>query len=218
MIRLERVSKQFKTHGGSKHVLRDVTLEFPVGRNIGIFGMNGAGKSTLIKILAGAEAPDRGRIYRRGLVSFTLGFDSCFHHNLTGRENVKFIARVYGIDVRSMVEYVEWFAEIGSYFDMPLSTYSSGMRSKLAFGTCLAVDFDVYLIDEITEVGDSRFRTKALSEFRKKMMHADIILVSHNIDTIRAYCDMGAVLNDGRLELYDSLDDAMREYKELVGE
>jgi capsular polysaccharide transport system ATP-binding protein len=217
MIILDNVSKDFKTHSGRKAVLRDVSIAFPEGRNIGIFGLNGAGKSTLIKILSGAEAPDKGKVIRQGLVSFPLGFDSCMHHNLTGRENVKFIARVYGIDVDSMVEYVEWFAEIGSYFDMPLNTYSSGMRSKLAFGTCLAVDFDVYLIDEITEVGDSRFRRKAFTEFQKKMLHADIILVSHNIDTIRTYCDMGAVLSDGRLDLYDNLDDAMTHYKALVG-
>lgn len=217
MIVLDNVSKDFRTQSGRKTVLRNVSLAFPEGRNVGIFGLNGAGKSTLIKILAGAEAPDRGRVIRQGLVSFPLGFDSCFHHGLTGRENVKFISRVYGLDVEATVEYVEWFAEIGAYFDMPLSTYSSGMRSKVAFGTCLAVDFDVYLVDEITEVGDSRFRRKAFQEFQKKMLHADIILVSHNMDTIRTYCDVGAVLYDGDLTLYDSLDDAMLRYKALVG-
>lgn len=217
MIIFEGVSKDFKTHSGRKTVLRNVSIEFPVGRNIGIFGLNGAGKSTLIKILAGAEAPDRGRVVRRGLVSFPLGFDSCFHQSMTGRENVRFIARVYGLDVNQTIEYVQWFAEIDTYFDMPMSTYSSGMRSKLAFGTCLAVDFDVYLIDEITEVGDSRFRRKALQEFQKRALHADIILVSHNVDTIRNYCDMGAVLHDGSLTLFDKLEDAMVQYKSLAG-
>lgn len=217
MIIFEGVSKDFKTRNGRKTVLRDVTIEFPEGRNIGIFGLNGAGKSTLIKILAGAEAPDKGRVIRQGLVSFPLGFDSCFHHSMTGRENVRFIARVYGLNVDETVDYVQWFAEIGSYFDMPMNTYSSGMRSKLAFGTCLAVNFDVYLIDEITEVGDSRFRRKALQEFQKRVLHADIILVSHNIDTIRNYCDMGAVLHDGSLTLYNSLEGAMEHYKVLAG-
>ena len=217
MIILENVSKDFKTQSGRKTVLRDVSLEFPVGRNVGIFGLNGAGKSTLIKILAGAEAPDKGNIIRQGLGSFPLGFDSCLHQSLTGRENVKFISRIYGLDTKLLVAYVDWFSELGAYFDMPLSTYSSGMRSKLAFGICLAVDFDVYLIDEITEVGDTRFRNKAFSEFQKKMLHADIIMVSHNIDTIRTYCDMGAVLNDGNLDLYDNLGDAMHHYKMIIG-
>ena len=130
---------------------------------------------------------------------------------------LKFISRIYGLDTKLLVAYVDWFSELGAYFDMPLSTYSSGMRSKLAFGICLAVDFDVYLIDEITEVGDTRFRNKAFSEFQKKMLHADIIMVSHNIDTIRTYCDMGAVLNDGNLDLYDNLGDAMHHYKMIIG-
>ena len=214
MIRLSGVTKTYKMRGGlTKVVLNNVTAEFPTGRNVGVFGMNGAGKSTLIRVLSGAENPDRGKVIRGGLISFPLGFASVFHPDLTGRENVKFVARVYGLNVDDVAYYVEDFAELRSYFDNPVKTYSSGMLSKLAFGLSLAINFDVYLIDEITEVGDGRFRQKALKAFRERMMKSDLIIVSHNMDTIRDYCDMGAVLHDGKLEFFETISAALTRFK-----
>src|SRR3954471_270629 len=153
MIRLDRVSKAYRVRGGGrKVVLDDVSLTFEAGHNFGILGVNGAGKSTLIRLLAGSELPDHGVVQRHARVSFPLGFGGTFHGALSGRENVRFIARVYGANVRHIMRYVEDFAELDGYFDMPVNTYSAGMRARLAFGTCLAIDFEVYLIDEVTEI------------------------------------------------------------------
>jgi capsular polysaccharide transport system ATP-binding protein len=205
MITLDRVSKSYRIAAGRKTVLDDLSLVFEPGHNFGILGANGTGKSTLIRLLAGSEQPDRGRIRRDARVSFPLGFSGTFHGALSGRENVAFIARIYGARRRAVLDYVAAFAELDGYFDMPVNTYSSGMRARLAFATCLAIDFDVYLIDEITEIGDERFRRECAGAFRERMRHADIILVTHNRDTLRQYCDRGAVLAGGRLQLYDDI-------------
>ena len=143
-----------------EELARRVDLSVDAGSRIGVLGRNGAGKSTLIRLLAGSEMPDRGRVRRHARVSFPLRFGGTFHGTLSGRENVAFIARIYGAGVRYATRYVEEFAELDGYFDMPVNTYSAGMRARLAFGTCLAVDFDIYLIDEVTEIGDDRFRHK----------------------------------------------------------
>jgi capsular polysaccharide transport system ATP-binding protein len=134
------------------------------------------------------------------------------------RENVAFIARIYGAGRRPTARYVEEFAELGAYFDMPVNTYSDGMRARLAFGTCLAIEFDVYLIDEVTEIGDERFRQKCATAFRDRMQRSDIILVTHNSRTIRQYCDRGAVLANGRLDLYDDIAGALDRYQRLLAE
>jgi capsular polysaccharide transport system ATP-binding protein len=216
MIRLDGVSKAYRTHAGRRTVLDRVDASFAAGHNFGILGANGAGKSTLIRLIAGSEMPDRGVVRRRVRVSFPLGYGGTFHGALSGRENVRFIARVYGSDLRATSDYVQAFAELGEYFEMPVNTYSAGMRARLAFATCLAVDFDVYLIDEVTEIGDLRFRRKCAVAFRERMRRSDIILVTHNADTLRQYCDRGAILAAGRLTLYDDLDAALRAYDRMM--
>jgi len=218
MITLDRVSKVYRTRSGRKTVLDNVNVTFAAGHNFGILGMNGAGKSTLMRLLAGSEMPDRGAVRRYARVSFPLGFGGTFHGALSGRENVAFVARVYGAQMGTAVDYVEAFSELGEYFRMPVNTYSSGMRARLAFATCLAIDFDVYLIDEVTEVGDQRFRRKCAEAFRERMGRADIILVTHNIHTLRQYCDRGAILAHGALTLYDDLGTALRRYHRMVQE
>jgi capsular polysaccharide transport system ATP-binding protein len=218
VIALDDVSKAYAMTSGRKIVLQNATATFASGHNYGVLGANGAGKSTLIRLLAGSEMPDRGRIHRRARVSFPLGFGGTFHGALSGRENVAFIARVYGASVRHTIRHVEEFAELDGYFEMPVNTYSSGMRARLAFAACLAVQFDVYLIDEVTEVGDDRFRQKCTEAFRDRMQSSDIILVTHNSRTIRQYCDRGAVLANGRLELYDGVDEALSRYQQLLKE
>jgi len=218
VITLDNVSKAYAMTGGRKVVLQNATAAFASGHNYGVLGANGAGKSTLIRLLAGSEMPDRGRIHRHARVSFPLGFGGTFHGALSGRENVAFIARVYGASVRHTTRYVEEFAELGGYFGMPVNTYSSGMRARLAFGACLAVQFETYLIDEVTEIGDERFRQKCAAAFRDRMQHSDIILVTHNSRTIRQYCDRGAVLSNGRLELYDDVGHALAHYHQLLKE
>lgn len=217
MIRLNSVTKSYHVSGKiGRKVLDNVSVEFPTGRNVGILGLNGAGKSTLIRLLSGAEQPDVGTITRSGLVSFPLGFSSIFHPDLTGRDNVGFVARIYGLEAKEVADYTLWFSELADYFDAPVKFYSSGMLAKLAFGLCLSIDFDVYLIDEITEVGDGIFREKAALAFRERAQRSDIILVSHNIDTIREYCDIGAVMNEGKIEIYDSVTEAAGVYRQIT--
>src|SRR5258706_4822758 len=174
-------------NGGRKVVLQDATAAFLPGHNYGVLGINGAGKSTLIRLLAGTEMPDHGRIRRHARVSFPLGFGGTFHGALSGRENAAFIARIYGAAIRATIDYDEGFCELDEYFEMPVNTYSAGMRARLAFATCLAIDFDVYLIDEVTEIGDQRFRRRCAEAFRERMLRSDIILITHNPHTIRQY-------------------------------
>lgn len=218
MIRLEHVSKAYRTREGRKVVLDRANAVFVAGHNYGILGVNGAGKSTLIRLLAGSELPDRGHVRRYGRVSFPLGFGGTFHGALSGRENAAFIARIYGAPVRPTIDYICDFAELGEYFTMPVNTYSAGMRARLAFASCLAIDFDIYLIDEVTEVGDQRFRGKCAAAFRDRMSHSDIILVSHNPNTVRQYCDRGAILGDGALELYDNVGAALTQHHRMLQE
>jgi capsular polysaccharide transport system ATP-binding protein len=218
VIRLDHVSKAYRTHSGRKIVLDNVCATFEAGHNFGILGANGSGKSTLIRLIAGSEPPDRGVVRRRGRVSFPLGFGGTFHGALSGRENTAFIARIYGAPLRATIDYVEDFAELGEYFAMPVNTYSDGMRARLAFAACLAIDFDVYLIDEVTEIGDQQFRRKCAATFRARMAQADIILVTHNPQTIRQYCDRGAILADGALSFYDDVGTALtRHHRTLQG-
>ena len=218
MITLEGVSKVYRTRSGRKTVLDNVNVTFESGYNFGVLGVNGAGKSTLLRLIAGSEIPDFGVIRRYARVSFPLGFGGTFHGALSGRENVAFIARIYGAGIREVLEYVENFSELGEYLHMPVNTYSAGMRARLAFATCLALDFELYLVDEVTEVGDQRFRQKCAEAFRDRMQRSDIILVTHNIHTLRQYCDRGAILANGELTLFDDIGTALGRYQRIVQE
>jgi capsular polysaccharide transport system ATP-binding protein len=214
MIELRNITKTYHPRGGQPNVVLDnASVVFPAGRNVGVLGLNGAGKSTLIRLLAGTEMPDKGKILRSGTVSFPLGLASIFHPDLTGKENLQFLSRLYDVKFKDLYAYVQDFSELGRQLENQTKTYSSGMLAKVAFGACLAIDFSVYLIDEVTEVGDGRFREKALREFSKKVEKSDIIIVSHNVDTIREYCDIGAVLGGGAITLYDSVDLAVAAYR-----
>ena len=218
MITLDGVSKVYRTRSGRRTVLDNVNATFESGYNFGVLGVNGAGKSTLIRLIAGSEIPDCGIVRRYARVSFPLGFGGTFHGALSGRENVAFIARIYGAGTRGVLEYVADFSELGEYFHMPVNTYSAGMRARLAFAACLALDFDLYLIDEVTEVGDQRFRQKCAEAFRERMQRSDIILVTHNVHTLRQYCDRGAVLDNGELTLFDDIGTALSRYHRIVQE
>ena len=217
MIVLDRVHKAYRTIEGHRVILQDASVTIPDGHGLGVLGANGAGKSTLIRLLAGTERADAGRISRNGrAVSFPLGFGATMHPKLSGLENVVFLARLYGVEEREAASYVENFAELGAYFRMPVGTYSAGMRARLAFGACLAIQFDVYLIDEVTSVGDARFRAKCLDAFRQRMDFADVIMVTHDYETMRAYCDTGAVLSNGELTLFDNLESAIEAHTRIM--
>ena len=215
MIEFHNVSKAYATPKSKKVILDNFSGEFPRGHNIGLLGINGAGKSTLLRLIAGTEYPDRGRIRRRVFVSFPVNF-AAFKGTLSARENCRFVARIYGVNTRSVERFVEEFAEIGKYFDMPIATYSSGMRSRISFGLSMAIDFDVYLVDEALSVGDGIFKARADALFQAKAKQANLIIVSHNPGTVRRYCDMGAVISNGQLVMFDKLDDAVKHYEAIT--
>jgi capsular polysaccharide transport system ATP-binding protein len=215
MIELEDVYKYYKSNGHRKVILNHVSLDFQPGRSYGILGVNGAGKSTLVRILAGTELPNGGRVRRKARISWPLGFTGGLHPKLTGRENVKFISRVYGQDPRKIISFVEDFAEVGAYMDVAIMTYSSGMIARLAFGLSMAIDFDCYLIDEVTAVGDARFAARCRDEFDQRRKKADIVMVSHAMQTIKDYCDRGIVLAGGQMHVFRDVDDAIELYKKL---
>ncbi len=214
MIELRNITKIYRTTMGTNVVLDDICTRFPPRESIGILGRNGAGKSTLLRIIGGAELPTSGEVIRGGRVSWPIGFGGGFNGSLSGEENCRFVARIYDEDVNYVVDYTRDFAEIGDYFFMPMRTYSSGMRARLAFGLSMAVDFDAYLVDEITAVGDARFRAKCAEAFAERQRRATLIMVSHDMNTISDYCRRCALMNRGALTMYDSVDDAMHAYEQ----
>lgn len=218
MIQINGVTKSYKTTHGRKYVFRELSFEIPSGRNVAIVGRNGAGKSTLMRLLGGQDSPDSGRIITSKTISWPVGLTGGFQGSLTGRQNVKFVARVYGAReerMREVVRYVEEFAELGEYFDQSVNTYSSGMRGRLAFGLSMAFDFDYYLVDEAMSVGDARFKTKATAEFRKKTNKANIILVTHGMTQVRSLCDMVLLLNAGKIQYFENVEEGIAAYTAL---
>ena len=216
MIELREISKSYRLGSGRHTVLDAVSAVFPTGKSVGILGLNGAGKSTLLRIIGGVEPPDNGTVRKDVRVSWPMGFSGGFSPNMTGRQGARFVARIYGEAPRAVERYARDFAELGPYFDMPIRTYSSGMRARLAFAISFAVEFDCYLVDEVIATGDARFSRKYRREFKERSRNASVILVSHNPEAIRAECDFAAVLTRGSLTLYESVDEAMDVYERLM--
>ena len=206
MISLRNVSKAFRTVHGSKVILDDVSIDFSPGVNVGILGRNGQGKSTLIRMISGTETPDSGEIRKSARVSWPLGFNVGFNSKLSGRENIRFVCRLYGENYRELVDFVEDFAELGDYMDMPVMTYSSGMKARLTFGLSMAFHFDFYLIDELTAVGDAVFRKKSEACFAERRKQATLLVVSHSMGTVRKFCDKALVLYQGKLLDFSDID------------
>ena len=219
MIIVEDVHKRYRTeHGVGPWVLRGVNFVIPTNVSVGLVGGNGAGKSTLLRIIGGVDMPTRGRVERRCNVSWPMGFGGGLQRSLTGRQNAKFICRIHGHedDIPERLEQIQKFAAIGPAFDAPVQTYSSGMRARLLFALSLGFDFDVYISDELTAVGDAAFKAKARAEFKKIADHASMIMVSHSEGTLRQFCQAGIWLHDGRADWFDDIDDALREYRRSV--
>ncbi len=214
MIQVRNVTKVYRSKGNRHVVLDNASVTIPRGRSLGLLGRNGAGKSTLLQIIAGTIEPDSGEIVRRGSISWPLGFSGSFHQMMSGAQNVRFIARVYGCDADELTEYVAEFSELGEYLFMPVNSYSSGMRARLAFGVSMGVAFDYYLVDETTAVGDANFKKKCEAVFKEKLTHSDVIMVSHSVGTIRDYCQAGVVLEDGHMTYYENVEDAIAAHDE----
>lgn len=215
MIRLEQVSKSYETHQGSVQVLHDNSFTVHRHERIGILGSNGAGKSTLIRLISGAEQPTGGRILRTMSVSWPLAFGGAFQSSLTGLDNLRFICRIYGVDIKPRIEFVEEFSELGAYFREPVRHYSSGMRARLSFALSMIVDFDCFLIDEIIAVGDARFHEKCHVELFEKRADRSMIIVSHDSHYIRDHCHRAGVLHAGTLRMFDTVSDAYAFYDEV---
>jgi capsular polysaccharide transport system ATP-binding protein len=213
VIELRDVTKSYLTRSGSNVVLDSISFSFPPRTNIGILGKNGSGKSTLLRVIAGTEQPDSGTVRWGGLVSWPIGFSGGFNGSLSGEENCRFVARIYGSDIDEVVGFTMEFSELGEYFHMPVRTYSSGMRARLAFGLSMAIQFDAYLVDEVTAVGDANFQAKCRKAFEERSDRASVIIVSHQMTTVRAYCERCAVLKHGKLMAFDNVDDACKEYE-----
>jgi capsular polysaccharide transport system ATP-binding protein len=209
MIEFHNVSKFYRTPHGRKTVLDRLDLALPTGAKVGVLGRNGAGKSTLLGMVAGTTRPDSGHIVRPSSISWPLGFGGTSNAELTGAQNVRFVARIYGMDTDALVDYVRDFSEIGDFMDMPVRTYSSGMKARLTFGMSMGIAFDCYLVDELTAVGDSRFRRKSLTVFRTRLKDAGLLMVSHSINTIRTYCTSGLVLEGGHATYYEDIAEAV---------
>lgn len=219
MIEVHNLYKRYRNHHNSPWVLKGIDFTIPPGVSVGVVGRNGAGKSTLLRLMGGMDRPDHGKVIHNGQVSWPIGLSGGFQGSMTGRQNVKFVARIHGNDqdVERIIRYVEDFAEIGTAFDEPVNTYSSGMRSRVSFGLSLAFNFDLYLSDEATAVGDRMFKEKATEAFRERVGRANIIMVSHGEKILKDLCQAGIWLNEGEAVWFDSIDDALAAYHESTG-
>lgn len=215
MIQCEQVSKSYPMGSGRKHVLNGVDLLVRPGERIGFLGRNGAGKTTLIKLIGGVELPTAGKIRRQMRVSWPLGFGGGFQGSLTGYDNARFIARIYGRNYGDIRDFVADFSELGPQLKMPVKTYSSGMRARLAFALSLAIEFDCYLIDEIIMVGDANFHKKCHYELFDKRADRGLIFASHSTELVREFCDRALVLHEGHATIYTDVNEALDIYAAL---
>ena len=215
MIVCTNVCKTYKHGSSQKKVLDNVNLVVERGDRIALLGRNGAGKSTLIKLIGGVEMPTSGKITRGMSLSWPLGFAGGFQGSLTGYDNARFIARIYDKPYNEIREYVETFTELGRQLRMPVKTYSSGMRARLAFALSLAIEFECYLIDEVIMVGDQNFQNKCREEFFEKRHDRALVLASHSTEIVADYCNRAIVLHEGKATMYEDVDEALKLYGAL---
>jgi len=215
MIEFLDVTKSYPLRNGRNYIFKDFNFRFPEHKNLAILGKNGSGKSTMLRLIAGSEFPDQGKILRKGKFSWPLGFSGGFSPSLTGEENLRFICRIYDADIKAVTAYVKDFAELGNFFYEPTRNYSSGMQARLAFGLSMAIDFEIVLIDEVMGVGDASFQRKCSEHFERKSEEAVIIMVSHSMPTIKKFCDAALLFDAGKITIYDDVDEAIRLYQKL---
>lgn len=213
MIAFENVSKSFWTGRQRKVILDRASFRVEMGKSLGILAPNGTGKTTLINMMSGLEKPDEGRITRQCRVSFPLGFMGGLVPKISAHENCRYIAKLYGLDPDYVESFCRWVCGLGDYFDMPLSTYSSGMKSRFSFALMLSLDFDIYLIDEgMPATADVEFNRKAAGILRERLKGATVVIVSHSAQTLQKFCRQAAVLKHGQLYMFDTLEEAKRLY------
>ncbi|MEF6098703.1 ABC transporter ATP-binding protein [Escherichia coli] len=216
MIKIENLTKSYRTPTGRHYVFKDLNIEIPSGKSVAFIGRNGAGKSTLLRMIGGIDRPDSGKIITNKTISWPVGLAGGFQGSLTGRENVKFVMRLYAKqeELKEKIEFVEEFAELGKYFDMPIKTYSSGMRSRLGFGLSMAFKFDYYIVDEVTAVGDARFKEKCAQLFKERHKESSFLMVSHSLNSLKEFCDVAIVFkNSYIIGYYENVQSGIDEYK-----
>jgi capsular polysaccharide transport system ATP-binding protein len=213
MLEFTNVSKSFWTGVQRKVILDRASFRVEPGQSLGILAPNGTGKTTLIKMMAGLEKPDEGEIRRGCRISFPLGFMGGLVSRHSGRENSRYIARLYGLDPDYVEAFCRWLCDIDEYWEMPVGTYSSGMRGRLSFALLLALDFDMYLIDEGMPANtDVEFNRKAGSLLRERLEKTSIVIVSHQPETLEKDAKSAAVLRNGQLYMFDTLEEARQLY------
>jgi capsular polysaccharide transport system ATP-binding protein len=213
MLKFDNVSKSFWTGKQRKVILDQATFSIELGNSLGILARNGTGKTTIINMMAGLEKPDEGHIRRGCRISFPLGFMGGLNSKHTARENVRFIAQLYGLDPDYVEAFCRWLVGVEEYFDMPVGTFSSGMKSRLNFALLLALDFDMYLIDEgMPSTADVEFNQKAGDIMRERLATTTLVVVSHQAKTLEKFCRSAAVLLDGQLHMFDTLEEAKALY------
>ncbi|MEX0318633.1 MULTISPECIES: ABC transporter ATP-binding protein [unclassified Ruegeria] len=213
MLEFENVSKSFWTGSQRKVILDQVSFRVELGRSLGVLAPNGTGKTTLINMMAGLEKPDEGVIRRGCNISFPLGFMGGVINRVSAMENSRYIARLYGMDPDYVEAYCRWLCDLGEYFDQPLGTYSSGMRSRFTFALLLALDFDMYLIDEgMPSYTDVEFNKKAGAILQERLRTTTIVIVSHSPTVLEKFARQAAVLMNGQLYMFDTLEEAKELY------
>jgi capsular polysaccharide transport system ATP-binding protein len=215
MITCERITKSYPMGSGRKTVLRGIDLTIAPGEHVGLLGRNGAGKSTLIRLIGGVELPTTGSIRRTMSLSWPLGLSGGFQGSLTGYDNARFIARIYGYEYQELRAFIEDFSELGKQLKMPVKTYSAGMRARLGFALSLAINFDCYLIDEVIMVGDQNFFRKCHEELLERRRDRALIFATHSDSLLREFCSRAVVLNEGLASQYDDVEEALVVYNAL---
>ena len=218
MIELRDLTKSYVTPKGRHYVFKNLNTILPENKSVGLLGKNGAGKSTLLRIIGGIDFPDSGEVITNKTISWPVALAGGFQGSLTGRQNVRFVARLYAPEesVPEVEAFVEQFAQLGKYFDMPIKSYSSGMRSRLGFGLSMAFDFDYYLLDEVGAVGDAVFRKRSQQLLDELKANSNIIMVSHDLNDLTRNCDVGFVVQDGQAKYFDDINEAIEVYKEYA--
>ncbi|PID36007.1 MAG: ABC transporter [Rhodobacterales bacterium] len=213
MLEFRNVSKSFWTGKQRKVILDRASFRVDIGKSLGILAPNGSGKTTIINMMCGLEKPDEGEVVRACRVSFPLGFMGGVIPKLSAKENARYVARLYGLDPDYIEAFTRWLCGLEEYYDFPVGTYSSGMKSRFTFSLLLALEFDIYLIDEgMPHTTDAEFNRKAGDVLKERLENATVVIVSHQTRTLEKFASSAAVLKDGQMHFFDTLEEAKQLY------
>jgi ABC-type polysaccharide/polyol phosphate transport system ATPase subunit len=197
--------------------VKDVDFAIEPGETLGVIGPNGSGKSTMLKLLAGVAHPTKGEIKVKGRIAPLIELGAGFHFELTGRENIYINGTILGLSKKEIDERINDiidFAEIRDFVDTPVKHYSSGMFMRLGFSVAVHVEPDILLVDEILSVGDTHFQKKSLAKMKEfKDRGVTMVIVSHSLDTITAFCDKGLYLHFGEQKFFGNISEAIEKYQ-----